>query len=91
MRSDAGDVTQQLHPSFSLQNEQNRSTLKQILHSVELLGRLGLLLRGHRDSGALSRPGNTTEAGSQIICTEGNIHSLLQFMVTCNHHIMNTA
>ena len=87
---------QQLHSSFSLQHKQNRSALKRILQAIEFLGRLGLPLRGHRDAGALSLPGNMTEAGSQIIYTEGNICALLHLMITCNddilrHHIMNTA
>ena len=60
MRSNAGDVTQQLHFSFSLQREQNRSALKRILQAIEVLGRLGLLLRGHRDYGVSPLPGNTT-------------------------------
>ena len=41
MRSDVGDVTQQLYSSLSLQREQNLSALKRILQAIEVLGRLG--------------------------------------------------
>ena len=74
--SDASDVTQQLPSSFSLRREYNRSALKRILQTIEVLGRLGLPLAAIVILGLCRFQ---AEAGSQIIYTERNIHALCRF------------
>ena len=53
MSSKAGDVAQQRKSAVVLQLVKNRSALQRIVLCVEYLGRLGIPLRGHRDSGHL--------------------------------------
>jgi hypothetical protein len=71
----SGDVSKQLQTTFSLQREKNKDALKRILKAIEFLGRTGMALRGHRDSGQLALGVNTY--------TEGNFRALLQLMVDC--------
>ena len=55
------------------------------------MGRLGLPLRGHRDSGTFPKP---QLGSSDIDYTQGNFRAMLQFMAACNdqtiyEHIIN--
>jgi len=65
--------------------------LERIIFSIEFLGRLGLPLRGHRDSGTLPMP---QTGSSDTDYTQGNFRAMLQFMAACNdqtiyEHIRN--
>ena len=50
------DVEQQANVGAAKQRKKNRMALKRIVFSIEFLGRLGLPLRGHRDSSTLPMP-----------------------------------
>ena len=56
VKSNAGDVEQPANVGAAKQPKKNRMALERIIFSVEFLGRLGLPLRGHRDSGTLPMP-----------------------------------
>ena len=79
-RSQTGDVVQQLGSAAALQREKNRRGLERIIVAIEFHGRLGLPLRGHRDSGDLPLP----ETKGDIDYTQGNLRATLQLMADCN-------
>ena len=81
VKSNAGDVEQQANVGAAKQREKNRMVLKRIIFSIKFLGRLGLPLRGHRDSGTLLMP---QPGSSDIDYTQGNFRAMLQFMAACN-------
>jgi hypothetical protein len=96
MRSSAGNISQQLHTSAAGYLEKNRRALGRIIQAIEYHGRLGLPLRGHRDSGELplhdataaGSAGSSRITGSNIDYTEGNLRALLQLMVECNDDVL---
>ena len=67
MRSESGDVSQQVSAAAAEEREKNRRVLMRIIQAIEFHGRLGLPLRGHRDSGELTLP----EAGSDSYISTG--------------------
>ncbi|KAJ8017780.1 hypothetical protein HOLleu_44585 [Holothuria leucospilota] len=81
----AGDVTQQLNTTAAKQREKNRQALHRIILALEFLGRLGLPLRGHRDSGTLLLPPTGT---SVIDYTQGNLRATLRLMTACDDKVL---
>ena len=87
MRIGSGDVAQQLNTAAAAERERNRRALGRIIQAIEFHGRLGLPMRGHRDSGELTLPDATTFTASNansIDYAQGNLRATLQLMVTCN-------
>ena len=80
VESNAGDVEQQANLGAAKQRKKNRMALKRIIVSIEFWGRLGLPLRGRRDSGTLPMP---QPGSSDIDYTQGNFRAMLQFMAAC--------
>ena len=85
VQSNAGDVEQQANIGAAKKREKNRRALERIVSSIEFLGRLGLALRGHRDSGDLLMPQSNS---SEIDYTQGNFRATLQFMASCNDKVI---
>jgi len=91
-------VHEQMDKAAAEERKKNRAALSRILHAIEYHGRLGLSLRGHRDSGKLqttmAEAGSDQsdvdydEAGSDISYTQGNFRACLQLMVSCNDEIL---
>ena len=81
VKSNAGEVEQQANVGAAKQRKKNRMALKRIIFSIEFLGRLGLPLRRHRDSGTLLMP---QLGSSDIDYTQRNFQAMLQFMAACN-------
>ena len=83
------DCATQLNAKAAEEREKNRAALREIIRAIEFLGRLGLPLRGHRDSGPLKLPDLESKT---ITYEEGNMRALLQ-MMTCDgqsglrHHL----
>ena len=92
MRSGFGDVAPQVNTAAAAEREKNRRALCRIIQAIEFHGRLGLPLRGHRDSGELTLPeagsDSTVSSGDSITngisYAQGNLRATLQLMVTCN-------
>jgi len=79
-----GDIAKQLQCSAAIQCAQKREALKHILQAIEFLGRLGLPLRGHRDSGTINL---TASSSNDLDYSQGNFRALLQLMA-CNDEIL---
>jgi len=89
VKSQKGNVSEQMNVPAARQKEKNRSILKRIILSIEFLSRLGIPLRGHRDSGKLTLP--NTEVGTSstsIDYTQGNLRATLQLMAACNDEVL---
>ena len=74
------DVADMQDKAAEKERSKNRESLKRLLKGVEHLGRLGLPLRGHRDSGKLS--------ADDISYTEGNFRATLQLMAECGDTVL---
>lgn len=85
MTGKADDVILQLNTTAAKQREKNRQTLQRIIVAFEFLGRLGLPLRGHRDSERLLLPPAGT---SDIDYTQGNLRATLQLMTACDDDVL---
>jgi hypothetical protein len=82
MCSNRSDVTQQVNRQAEEEIRKNREQLERIIEGILLLGRMGLPLHGHRDSGSLP-------ATDEIDFSQGNFRALLQFMIVkCNDQIL---
>ena len=86
------DISSLLNQEAARQRINNRNCLKRILQAIEFHGRLGLALRGHRDSGELlieeSLLGN-------LNYEQGNFRAFLQLMInsgdkTLHDHLKNS-
>ena len=82
----AADAAQMLNAAAAIQRKKNRDALARIIQCIEFHGRLGLPLRGHRDSGELQLS-NFVEKLS-IDYSQGNMRALLQLMVACNDTVL---
>lgn len=88
-----GDIAQQLGSAAAAEREKNRAALKRIILAVEFNGRLGLPLRGHRDSGTLQHPAVHKQVSgvthlSGIDYSQGNLRATLQLMLECNDVVL---
>lgn len=91
MKSGRGDIAQQMNSAAARQVEKNRSILSRIILSIEFLGRLGLPLRGHRDSGDMPQPSNKSGPSSSSVAidySQGNFRATLQLMIACDDKIL---
>lgn len=79
-------VGEEINKAASEERRKNRAALSRILQAVEYHGRLGLSLRGHRDSGNL--PIVFSEGSTDIDYTQGNLRACLQLMVACNDEVL---
>lgn len=80
VKSSRGDIAQQMNSAAAPQVEKNQSILSRIILSIEFLGRLGLPLREHRDSGDLPQPSNESRPSSSSIAidySQGNFRATL--------------
>ena len=85
VRRNAGDVEMQANIGAAKKREKNRRALERIISAIEFLGRMGLALRGHRDSGTLLMPQLNSQ---EIDYTQGNFRATLQFMASCNDKVI---
>ena len=72
------DISSLLNQEAARQRINNRSCLKQILQAIKFHGRLGLALRGHRDSGELLIEESFLE---NLNHDQRNFRALLQLMI----------
>jgi hypothetical protein len=98
------DIAQKLKSVAAMERDKNRTALKRIITAVEHHGRLGLPLRGHRDSGELPLPDSDDESsvetetestvgvaskpGNDIDYTQGYFRATLQLMVGSNDTVL---
>ena len=73
------DVSEQ--QAAAREKSKNCESLKRILTGLEHLGRQGLPLRGHRDSGSLTVDGRSSH-------TEGNFRATLQLMASSGDRVL---
>ena len=87
-------VSEQIDKAAAEERKKNRAALSRILQAIEYHGRLGLSLRGHRDSGKLTTLAEAgsdvdyNDAGSDISYTQCNFRACLQLMVSCNDQVL---
>ena len=71
----AKSIDQQLDKQVHQRVAENRKRLKPIVSTIVFAGRMGLPLRGHRDSGSLTVPETVEDIDAEC----GNLRALLQF------------
>ena len=72
-----------MNAAAAAERERNRRVLHRLIQAIEYHGRLGLALRGHRDSGDLLQPSGAS-LSADLDYSGGNFRALLQLMVSCN-------
>ena len=89
VKSRAGNIVEQMNTTAAKRKEKNRNVLRRIIQAIEFLGRLGLPLRGHHDSGILPLPNDDIgSSSSDIDHSQGNLRALLQLMVACGDKVL---
>lgn len=78
--AESSDVYSQLNKAAAEERLKNRKILDRILEAIVFLGRRGLPMRAHRDSGSL--------CPNDICFDEGNFRALLQLMISCGDDIL---